>query len=113
MGVGCTLTPLTVPERRKRLWVESTSTLIDSLSTTGTSIGAAEANSTQVNPQAAEAAAIAAEAFRKSRRFSVSTIAVSLDLDELSERRSASDASYSRLMQPAKPVGRPPSAPVL
>ena len=93
MGVGCTLTPLTVPERRKRLWVESTSTLIDSLSTTGTSIGSAEANSTQVNPQAAEAAAIAAEAFRKSRRFSVSTIAVSLDLDELSERRSASDTS--------------------
>jgi hypothetical protein len=44
-GVRCTLTPLTVAGRRKRLCVESTSTPIESLSTTGTSIAVAAAKS--------------------------------------------------------------------
>jgi hypothetical protein len=59
--------------------------LIVTLSTIGTSMGAAEANPTQANPPPAEAAAIAAEAFRNSRRLSVSAIEFSLDAHELSE----------------------------
>jgi len=70
-GVGCTLTPLTVLGRRKRLWVESTRTRIESLSTTGTSIGTADANSTHMKLSAAASPASAAEPVRKSRRPSL------------------------------------------
>src|SRR6266566_2253029 len=76
--VGCTLTPLTVAGRRKRLWVESTRTRIESLSMMGTSMGAAEANSTHEKPPAA-APAKAAVPTRNSRRPSVRLMSTSYD----------------------------------
>src|ERR1700736_3189201 len=78
-GVGWTRTPLTAPGRRKRSCVESTSTLIESLSTAGTSIGAAAANSTHVKALVAAAPASAAVPARKSRRARVRVMSVSVE----------------------------------
>ena len=63
---------------QEKIVVESTSTLIDSLSTIGTSIGAAEANSTHVKPPPTTAPARAAEPARKSRRPNMRVMSASI-----------------------------------
>src|ERR1700722_1944187 len=72
--------PLNVVGRRKMLWVRSTITCTDSLSTTGAWIGAASASSTQIKPLAAAALANAAVLLRKSRRPIFPVIVASLGL---------------------------------
>jgi len=63
---------------QEKIVVESTSTLIDRLSAIGTSIGAAEANSTHVKPPPTAAPARAAEIARKSRRPNMRVMSASI-----------------------------------
>src|SRR5215470_5086629 len=98
----------TLSGRWKRFWLPSTRTRIESLSTTGTSIAAALANSTQVKPPAAAAPPTAAHPIKKSRRLNGSLMKPSVrsSLDSQTQDLSEDTSHIGDMSEPLFEQGR-------